>query len=326
MNTTSESAVDRTEELCRLFSSTLSSLASDASALREIAALESACGLGVVDGMDEENENSNAIIDGLCHLDEAVSALEGKVQTLTEIVTEEKRSLDELGVLHESAKAQGRVLDGMLEACHRRLMQQQEVAMRKSSTGRNEATHTQQEKLSNVPSTRPSSLRRKSPILEGSSSAEAESLPVASARKPLSTRQNRRDSIDPRRLPAKATADHGRGHHQSHHYCGLVTEAELGAVSKTIRGRITLAVVNDALVDIERACLRKQQQRRTRSFHNSSDDQQWVVSEQDLRQTCAFFRSGESTARAILLLLRSLKRLKQIPGKHSEVNYVLSGC
>ena len=36
------------------------------------------------------------------------------------------------------------------------------------------------------------------------------------------------------------------------------------------------------------------------------------VTEQELRDACAFFRSGESTARAILQILRSCKRIKQV--------------
>jgi len=36
------------------------------------------------------------------------------------------------------------------------------------------------------------------------------------------------------------------------------------------------------------------------------------ISEQEMRDDCAFFRTGESTARAILQILRSCKRIKQI--------------
>ncbi|KAG7339395.1 hypothetical protein IV203_006485 [Nitzschia inconspicua] len=48
----------------------------------------------------------------------------------------------------------------------------------------------------------------------------------------------------------------------------------------------------------------------------------WWVTEQELRENCAFFRHGESSARAILSLLCSLRRLKQIPGKNMEVTYL----
>ena len=47
------------------------------------------------------------------------------------------------------------------------------------------------------------------------------------------------------------------------------------------------------------------------------------VEEQELRQSCSFFRTGESTARSILLILRTLGRLQQIPAKHGEVTYIV---
>jgi hypothetical protein len=47
------------------------------------------------------------------------------------------------------------------------------------------------------------------------------------------------------------------------------------------------------------------------------------VSEQELRENCAFFRHGESTARATLSVLCSMKRLRQIPVKSKEdITYV----
>ena len=47
-----------------------------------------------------------------------------------------------------------------------------------------------------------------------------------------------------------------------------------------------------------------------------------ILSEQELRETCGFFRLGESTARATLAILCILKRLKQVPGKNMEVTYI----
>lgn len=46
------------------------------------------------------------------------------------------------------------------------------------------------------------------------------------------------------------------------------------------------------------------------------------VAEQELRDSCAFFRSGEATARAILRVLRSVKRIKQVCGKGFQVTYI----
>jgi hypothetical protein len=68
---------------------------------------------------------------------------------------------------------------------------------------------------------------------------------------------------------------------------------------------------------------------RQRGSNNTGSDNEteahvghrWV-SEQELRENCAFFRNGESTARATLQLLCSLKRLKQVPGKNREVTYL----
>lgn len=60
------------------------------------------------------------------------------------------------------------------------------------------------------------------------------------------------------------------------------------------------------------------------AFHAESPlhaGQYWVT-EQELRTNCAFFRHGESTARGILSLLCSLKRLKQLPGKNMEITYI----
>lgn len=59
------------------------------------------------------------------------------------------------------------------------------------------------------------------------------------------------------------------------------------------------------------------------SFESSSGggdsgDPVWLVSEQELRENCDFFKHGESTARSTLQLLCSLKRLKQVPGRQRQ--------
>ncbi len=125
-----------------------------------------------------------------------------------------------------------------------------------------------------------------------------------------------------------------------------VTETEFYGISKNIRGRITLSAINDALVDIQNVTRNKYNilsSRKTPRIpaphtHGSTQYQQTLnhhrdlrsedhggmpfVSEQEMRDSCAFFRSGESTARAILLILRSAKRIKQVCGKKSQVTYV----
>ena len=47
------------------------------------------------------------------------------------------------------------------------------------------------------------------------------------------------------------------------------------------------------------------------------------ITEQELREKCAFFRHGESTARSTLSLLCRLRRLKQLPAKNQQVIYQL---
>ena len=66
----------------------------------------------------------------------------------------------------------------------------------------------------------------------------------------------------------------------------------------------------------------KYQQHNDDNNNDSSSHHRYSVSEQELRENCAFFRHGESTARATLQLLCSLKRLKQVPSKKSQVTYI----
>ena len=46
------------------------------------------------------------------------------------------------------------------------------------------------------------------------------------------------------------------------------------------------------------------------------------ISEQELRDLCAFFRIGESSTRATLSILRALKRLNQVCGRNSQFTCV----
>jgi len=145
-----------------------------------------------------------------------------------------------------------------------------------------------------------------------------------------------------------------RAKKQQQLHLDLVTESELNSVCKNIRGRIPLAWVNDALVDILSVARRKYAvmtkydktglskltmgndyrrrmslSRKHQSYLNRHYDIEvkelegmYWVSEQDLRDSCGFF-AKESSARAILLILRNLKRLKQVYGRRSMVTYIL---
>jgi len=87
-----------------------------------------------------------------------------------------------------------------------------------------------------------------------------------------------------------------------------VTETEISEHCRNVPFglRISHLILNDALQEIEHVLSKKI------SLENT-------VSEQELRENCAFFRHGESTARNILSLLCSLKRLKQVPGQNKEI-------
>jgi hypothetical protein len=114
-----------------------------------------------------------------------------------------------------------------------------------------------------------------------------------------------------------------------------ISESELDSVSRNIRGRLSLILLNEALGEIHRAVQRKyeilkgpgKQYKETLQRHRELESEEhegfpWI-SEQELRRSCAFFRGGESTARSILLVLRTLKRLKQVFGKGHEVTYIV---
>jgi hypothetical protein len=290
-------AASRTEELCTLFSTTVASLAADAAALRQLKSLAI--------GVDEENDNPN-VKHELIHIEFLVTDLEGKVRMLQEIVAEEKRSLTQMQSIKDAAVAQNQILQGMLRSRDNAIILREE----------------EEEAVS------PVTIQTEGALRPGVLLRQVEAVAVSTqAGQPISVPRSgghRRDSIDPRQ-PS-----------QSFRF-SRVSESEWNNVSRNIRGRITLAVVNDALNDMERVFRIKyavlqnpsRKSREHQKLLNSHrevrveehGDDPWV-SEQDFRQYCAFFRNGESTARAILLILRTLKRLKQVPGKNSQVTYI----
>jgi hypothetical protein len=290
-------AAARTEELCTLFSTTVTSLAADAAALRQLKSLAIE--------INEENDNPN-VKHEIRLADSIVTELEGKVRMLQEIVAEEKRSLNEMQSIKDAAVAQNQVLKDMLRSRDNavRLREEQREAVSPAT-------------IQTEGAFRPGGLRREVEAMAVSTHAvRHDSVPRSGG--------HRRDSVSPRQPT------------QSIHF-SRVSDSEWNNVSRNIRGRITLAVVNDALHDIERVFRIKyavlqnpsRNSREHQKLLNSHrevhveehGDDPWL-SEQDLRQYCAFFRNGESTARAILLILRTVGRLKQIPGKHSQVTYI----
>jgi Spindle and kinetochore-associated protein 1 len=288
-------AATKTKELCTLFSTTLTSLVADAAALRQMKSLAI--------GINEENDSPN-IKGELRLVDSIVTELEGKVRMLQEIVAEEKRSLKQMQSIKDAADAQHQVLKEMLQSSDNAVRLREEEV---------EAVST--------PADRTEGVNRAGGRRIETQTVAVSTTGVGHDRMPRSGGR-RRDSLDPRCPTPSISFER-------------VTESEWNKVSLNIRGRITLAVVNDALLDIERvfqrkyALLQKPSREHKQLLNTHHDmhveehgyDQPWI-SEQDLRQCCAFFRNGESTARAILLILRTVRRLKQVPGKNSQVTYV----
>ena len=301
----------QTEELCRLFSNTLQSLASDAEAVRQLSSLAKVTGVeNAQPNISPVVDDSNETLKGLRNLDKAVTVMEQKVVALRSIVSEEKKAIAKFeGTLKEEAEAQTIALESMMQACD-------EVECQLQSE-----SPAHQVPLREVPS------------------------------KPLPMKP-RRDSVDPRR---RSNDDHQQQEEEEEatsegdDYPQKITfnpikRTELQGFSRNTLGRIQLIDLNEALEEIEVVAQRKfdslpskpgissstlqrrydylKQQRANVDSEVEAHAGHFWVSEQEIRESCIFFRNGESSARTILSVLCSLKRLKQVPGRNRQVTYL----
>lgn len=334
------SSSQQQENLTALFAQTISSLAADAKALKQILCLQEAT------SKDVKYE------DALLNLEAGVTLVEDKVQALQQITHDERQALDIMDDMYEDSLEQNVMLKKLLRDAKERNQQQQQNHHKEKNQ------HKQQTRLKTSLSvattlSTPTQIGKKENhdkenIVESLRRLNIESPFVAT---PNKSRQH--DSGDvPRRTLTPSSS-----YQQSHQLMPLAGEAvplqgipstirmqlissdELLAVARTVRGRITLAVLNDAVRDIERVCVEKYdilQGKRLRHHYRKywmlhraleveelHGQEPWV-SEQDLRNACAFFRSGEATARSILAILRTLRRLKQVPGRNSQVTYIIT--
>ena len=120
-------------------------------------------------------------------------------------------------------------------------------------------------------------------------------------------------------------------------YPGLrdISEGEWSAISKSVRGRLTLKGVNDAVGDINEIGERLWKILKTKKANKkfqavvlaqkeltvNDHEGRFFVSEGQLREDAAFWRGGENSAKGILGLLRGEKRLKQVQGGRGAVTY-----
>lgn len=311
------------EELIKSFSASAISLAEDAETTLGLAAVVSAAA-----GPTAKNDCS--VLDQLHSLEAMVSDLEGQMSMLQEAVREEQAALERTKELLCLAEGQSSIIEKMLEATN-------ETGVNGSGMGmRNYAT------MGYPPS----------------SSATVVTASTGASIETLSTDNNCNDGKAGGNIGNSSTEEHKTKTKKQllvqQLQLDLVTESELNSVCKNIRGRIPLAFVNDALTDILNVTTRKylvmlkydktglskltmgndykrrmSLSRKHQSYLNRHYDIEvkelqgkYWVSEQDLRDSCGFF-AKESTARAILLILRNLKRLKQVYGRRSMVTYIL---
>lgn len=318
MNKHVDPSEQRANDLVNLFSHTLHCLASDAAAVRQASSFAR---IHEGEENDNQDEDMSNLEERLIQLDSLVTNLEGKVSILRQIVTEEKRAVAKFeSSLQQEAQEQAAWMQQVLEA-----LQRHEIQLHHPEGDGEEHELAQQDSVHH-----PSSSSWLSSQQQNSS---------------------RRDSVDPRH-------DSSTRHVESENYHPIalsrITHAELDdyRVNNVLGPRISLLDLNQALEEIEQLCqehqLASQQWKRKQSKSGSSsalqrrqdylhkrqqpqqqqllppgDDSVIAVTEQDLREHCPFFRHGESTARATLAVLCSLRRLKQVPQKNRQVIYHL---
>jgi hypothetical protein len=341
----------RSNDICQVLTDTLSSLSADAAALRQLASLASHV------GVTEDGQVNESVFGRLCDLDSAVSGLESKMKLMREIVNQEKKAVDDLESLSEESQRQRERLKVVVHALE---VQKENEALdfprgklpvvtsnnnsnnlHEKLASRNDSNSNHiHEKLTSPNGSNRNNLHEK---LASRNEARRDSMNPCSSQSPSHNDSNsrnlheklashneaRRDSVNPCSSQSQSQSP---AHHQIH--LRRVTRAELQSLPRTVRGRISLSVVNDAVIEIEYVCRtkytllvrnrRKQMQHTiSQSTEEEPSDEPWV-SEQELRQSCAFFRVGESTARTVLSILRSLNRLKQLPSKTGDIIYVCS--
>lgn len=321
------------EELIRSFSASVISLAEDAETTLGLAAVASATACA-----NDENEtpaavvqttkNDCSVLDQLQSLEKMVSDLEGQMSMLQEAVREEQVALKELESTRALTEEQSSIIEKMLDATN-------ETGVDGIGSGAGTGATV------------------------GYVQSSSDTVVTASTGT-LSTDKNFNDGKASENIGGSSGSSSAEEHKVKKQLLArelqldLVTEIELNSVCKNIRGRIPLAWVNDALTDVLKIARRKYEvmlkydktglakltmgndykrrmslSRKHQSYLNRHYDIEvkelqgkFWVSEQDLRDSCGFF-AKESSARAILLILRNLKRLKQVYGRRSMVTYIL---
>lgn len=297
---------EKAEQVSQLFSTTITSLAADVYALRHLTTWKDIIQENSENGEDHY-ERRVEFLESLCDLDDVVSAVEKKVGVLRQIVSEEQKALTKLNMLHKDSIDQNERLQQLVERCRN---------IRDPTTTTN-----------NKQPTKPKSR---------TTARTGNAFPKAQHKVQQKTSKPTREPF------SSASISSSESHDQHTFIEGLschfdpVSVEELESVPRTTRGRVQVCVINEALDNIgkcfhknavkerkrqvlleesRRAALNRYQDMPPEEFDNEEFLRNLVVTEQELRQSCAFFLAGEGTARTVLSVLKALRRIKQVPQK-----------
>ena len=313
--THNKSLVENAEQVSHIFTTTITALAADVAALKQLTTWKEILQNDSSNGDNVAEEHREEFLESLVKLDELVSLVEKKVVTLRQVVADENDALDKLNLLREESAEQNANLQYLVERCREMKMT---AATAKNNNNNNKpptATTT-----NHTTGTAPTHPPKKSSF-------------------PNALRDSKEETVNTSR--GSSTDENHAITEGDWVYLDPVTPEELERVPRTTKGRVQVAVLNEALANIEQcfhkktvAEQRKHQQlveaRRATLSQQSYDENEdvlddeevlrnMVVFEQELRKSCSFFASGESTARTVLSVLKELKRIKQVPAKKKGV-------
>ena len=313
-----DSKANVVHDACHLLQSTLSALVADAASLRQLAAVRRTVASNDKGAADKVRQQ-------LRRLDRVVTELEDKMQIFRDVVQEERKAIVEIEKLTEATKAQVeafRDLPGKVA--------QSEIGMNR------------QEMNKSKDSPQRDTQWKEKYFMTGDTREDDDNFQDG-----VSNDDGNEWNDDDNDYPRNNHAVDGKQKETDPYYnythsdknlfqhfvkLDLVTNEEFLSVPRATRSHISRALVNEAILDLERMFqekeiqrLKDQRKRALLTWNNTSDDDDDVLTctEQEMRQSCAFFRSGESSARAVLMILRYLHRIKQIPAKHGSILYAL---
>lgn len=326
------------DELCNLFSVTLRSMAADALAVRQLSSLAMLNDMTrKTTRVDGENYHPNIhreedkSMKDLKKLDDIVTAIEQKVGALREIVSEEKKALKKFeSTLKQEAQDQAAAIIQMVNACQ---------ALENSKQSERNHDSPMRSTHHGTPSGRRDSFdpRNAPPTIHGQSrhNNQNENVPIPVKFRRVTNRELKGFSrntlgrvslldLNEALTEIEQVCDRKNATLQSipHHMANGHTKKSSSLSSSSSSSSTSLSSVGPMTNSLQRRYDYLKQQRANVELEVEAHAGHVWISEQELRENCAFFRNGESTARAILSILCSLKRLKQIPGRNMEITYI----